>query len=320
VSSVAEQVPSRVAGTFTSKLTALKPLRKVAKFTVVQHYFGIPLAATLLPVGVLLSWRSFAVLSLCLLCLAGVVAATTALDDLTGYRDGGDRINYGTEGRGGRTKPLLQGAVTERSVLVFAVVCEVLALLAGFAALAVAGRWTPLPVALFLGPALLSPHYSWGMRISYRPVGGEVLVFVATVATLLWPYALLSTAGIGALPVAEAVLLGIWFLIVVVSENTNDVAGDRAVGRRTLSVLVSAAAVRRILAGLVAGWVGIAVGCTVAGVFSPVALGFLAPTAAMHVWHLVEVSRRQRWLRGAAISFMAFNLGFAGLLAVNLLR
>jgi 1,4-dihydroxy-2-naphthoate octaprenyltransferase len=320
VTHVAEQTPPGLVEPFASRLAALKPLRKVAKFTVVQHYFGIPLAATLLPAAVLLSWRTFAVLALCLLCLAGVVAATTALDDLTGYRDGSDALNYGAAGRGSRTKPLLQGGVTERSVLVFALTCEVIALLAGFGAIAVAQRWTPLALGLFLVPALLCPHYSWGLRISYRPVGGELLVFCATVATLLWPYALLSDTGIGAMPVAEAVLLGLWFLLVVISENTNDVGGDRAVGRRTVPVIVSLAAVRWILFGLIAGWVGITVAYTVRGVFAPIVFGFLAPTLALHMRHLVEESRRQLWLRGAAISFMAFNLGFAGLLAMNLLR
>jgi 1,4-dihydroxy-2-naphthoate polyprenyltransferase len=319
VTHVADPVQPGPAPPLTVRLAALKPLRKVAKFTVIQHYFGIPLAATLLPTAVVFSQRSLAVLILCLVCLAGVVAATTALDDLTGYRDGSDALNYGAAGRGARTKPLLQGGITERSVLVFAFACEAVALLAGFAALDVANRWTPLPVALFLVPALLSPHYSWGVRISYRPLGAELLVFLATVSTLLWPYALLSRTGIGARPVAEAVLLGLWFLLVVVSENTHDVPGDHAVGRRTLSVILPRPAVRWVLAGLVAGWLAVAAGYTAAGVFTPVALALLAPTLVLHIRHLVEAGR-QRWLRGAAISFMAFNVGFAGLLVANLLR
>lgn len=294
------------------RLAALRPLHKVAKLTVVQHYFGIPLAATLLPATVVWSARSLAVLGLCLLCMAGVVAATTALDDLTGYRDGSDALNYGTAGRGSRTKPLLQGGVSQRSVLGFAAVSEAVALLAGFGALAVASRWTLAPVALFLLPALLSPHYSWGLRISYRPFGGELLVLLATVATLLWPYTLLAGGGTGALPAVEAALLGVWFLIVVASENTNDIPGDRAAGRRTLSVVLGPATMRRVLAGLIASWTGLVAAGVGAGVLTPAVPLLLVPTLALHIWHLAVESRWRRWLRGAAVSFLAFNLGSSG--------
>lgn len=310
--------PLPVRPAAVSRLSAFRRLRKVAKFTVVQHYFGIPLAATLLSAATVLTWRAGAAMVLCLLCMAGVVAATTALDDLNGYRDGSDALNYGAAGRGARVKPMLQGGVTEGSVLAFALVSWALALLAGFGALAVAGRWTPVTVGLFLLPALFSPHYSWGLRISYRPAGGELLILFATAATLLWPYTLLVDGGVSAAPVVQAVLLGLWFVIVVISENANDVRGDRAVGRRTLPVLVPVPVVRGIILGLVVAWAGLVVACVAAGIFAPAAAALLAPTLALHGWHIAVESRHGRWLRGAVISFIAFNLGFVALLALNL--
>jgi 1,4-dihydroxy-2-naphthoate octaprenyltransferase len=312
------RVPGGAPVPLRTRLGALLALTKVAKFTVYQHYFGIALAATLVPWSVAGQWRTGAVLGLCLLSIAGVVATTTALDDLAGYRNGGDARTYGAKGRGSRRKPLLEGTVTERQVAVFASITEAVALLAGVAAFLVAHRFPPLAVLLFLVPAVVSTQYSWGLRLSFHPGGGELLLFGSTVATLLWPYLLIGGTAMSP-ALVQAALLAVWFLVVLMSENAHDAEADRAVGRRTLAAAYPLRLTRVLVAILVAGSVLLELAAVAAGWLGWLALPLLVPAWVLQVLQLRDGLSRGRWLRAAVYGFMAFNLGFLALLGTGAL-
>jgi 1,4-dihydroxy-2-naphthoate polyprenyltransferase len=291
-------------------------LFKVAKFTVHQHYYGLLLVASLLPAGTVRRGRTLAVLAFCLLSMAAVVAVTTALDDLAGYRNGGDSLTYGGQGRGKRRKPLLEGAVTERDVLLFAAVAELVAVAAGLVAFALAGTWSPLALLIFGGAALFSVQYSWGLSVSFHPGGGEALLFGSTAATVWWPYLLLAHR-LNPSVILAGLLLGAWFLVVCLNENANDAAGDRAVGRRTIAAVFPLPVTRVAIVVLYAAAIGGAVLAVVRGWFPAFTLALLVPAWVMQGYHLRLGAGQGRWLRAAVCAFFAVDAGALGLAAAG---
>jgi 1,4-dihydroxy-2-naphthoate polyprenyltransferase len=305
-------LPTRIG----SPLSRFLALFKVAKFTVHQHYYGLLLVASLLPASAVGRGRALAVLAFCLISMAAVVAVTTALDDLSGYRNGGDELTYGTQARGKRRKPLLEGAVTERDVLLFAGVAELIALVAGAIAFILAGTWSPLALLIFAGAALFSVQYSWGLSLSFYPGGGEALLFGSTAATVWWPYLLLAPR-LDAPAVLAGLLLGAWFLIVCLNENANDSAGDRAVGRRTIAVVFPLRVTRLAITTLyLAAIAGVFLGVS-RGWFSAFTPALLVPAWAMQAFHLRLGAVQGRWLRAAIWAFFAVDLGALGLAAAG---
>ncbi|MGH1551962.1 hypothetical protein ACRAWF_06805 [Streptomyces sp. L7] len=89
----------------------------------IQHYFGLFLAWLLLDRATLERPGTTPAMLLFLLGSAAIVACACAADDVAGYRNGSDAINYqeGETLRDIRKKPLLSGAVTERQAIGFAV-------------------------------------------------------------------------------------------------------------------------------------------------------------------------------------------------------
>jgi 1,4-dihydroxy-2-naphthoate octaprenyltransferase len=291
-------------------------LFKVAKFTVHQHYYGLALVVTLLPSATVTGGRAVAALVCCLVSMAAVVAATTALDDLTGFRNGGDALNYGTQGRGKRRKPLLEGAVTERDVLIFSGVAELIALAAGAMAFALAPHRPPLAVALFVGAAVFSVQYSWGLSFSFRAGGGELLVFASTAATVYWPYLILH-GRLEPVALLEGALLGLWFVLVVMNENANDAAGDLAVGRRTLAAAFPLVLTRVLVVGGYLAGPAAVVAAVAAGWLPWLVLVLLVPAWVMQGRHLVLGVRQGRWLRAAIWAFLAIDAAALALAAAN---
>jgi 1,4-dihydroxy-2-naphthoate octaprenyltransferase len=241
---------------------------RLAKLDVYDYYLAllVVLSAVLLP----LDRFDPAVLVTLAVYGAGTVfmtAAMVAFDDLTGYRDGSDTANYKANPtlRRSRRKPLVAGALTEREALRFGWVTAVL----GAAILAVAvltaphaPQWT---IWLTAATFVVALQYSYGLKISYHGFQ-EAFIAGLGLAMVLTPYGLV-TGRFDLFILVQALLFGLGPLLFGVYSNTNDIAGDRAVGRPTVAALTSprgnmlfiaALSVAEFLLGAVASVTGVA--------------------------------------------------------------
>ena len=247
----ADLVPAAAAGEVAAagrrhgRLWAYSKLAKLAFF---DYYLSALVVWALLPPDLRTDPRALLVLLLCTLGWLGTVAATVAFDDVTGYRDGSDARNYDPEQEALRDrarKPLLDGHLTVAAAVRFGWASVGVAVVSLAAALAVAPHrpvWTVLLVPFVL---LISANYSYGLKLSYRGFQ-ELVILASTGLTILIPYGLATgeyTGMVGLL----TYLFGLWSLLVSVYSNLNDVAGDRAAGRRSLAVR----APRRFYLGLI---------------------------------------------------------------------
>ncbi|MFG3205123.1 UbiA family prenyltransferase [Streptomyces sp. NPDC048192] len=218
----------------------LRVYARLGKLDVYDYYLGIFLAlsASLFPVGDFTA-RQALVLTLFLAGEIAVLMAMVALDDVTGFRDGSDLANYGPDNplRSKARKPLVAGTLTVPQALWFAWLSAAAGavLWAGAAALA---PHRPLWALIAAGALFaVSLQYSYGLKISYHGFQEAFLVALGAVLVIV-PYGLVTGEWSGFLTV-QAVLFGFGPLMFGVYSNTNDVAGDRAVGRPTVAALVS---------------------------------------------------------------------------------
>lgn len=179
-----------------------------------------------------------------------VIVALVALDDVTGYRDGSDGRNYGPDNplRKKLRKPLVAGTLTETEALRFAWITATLGALAWGASVAVAPHrpmWTLVLIAVTF---VLALQYSYGLKISYRGFQ-EIYLVVLGAALVLGPLGL-ATGMFSGFWLVQAVLFGFGPLMFGVYSNTNDVEGDRSVGRPTVAALVSARGNARFIGAL----------------------------------------------------------------------
>ncbi|MFF0461865.1 UbiA family prenyltransferase [Streptomyces mexicanus] len=218
----------------------LRAYARLGKLDVYDYYLGIflALAAALFPLGSFTA-RQGVVLALFLVGEVAVLMAMVALDDVTGFRDGSDLANYGPDNplRSKARKPLVAGVLTVPQALRFAwsSAAAGAVLWAGAAALA---PHRPLWALVAAGALfVVSLQYSYGLKISYHGFQEVFLVALGAVLVVV-PYGLMTGGWSGFLMV-QAVLFGFGPLMFGVYSNTNDVAGDRAVGRPTVAALVS---------------------------------------------------------------------------------
>ncbi|CAL9587695.1 UbiA family prenyltransferase [Streptomyces albus] len=213
---------------------------RLGKLDVYDYYPSIvvALAAVLLPLSRFEAAQGWT-LGLFLAGEVLVVMAMVALDDVTGYRDGSDAANYGPNDplRRKLRKPLIAGTLTLREALAFAWVTAAAGAVLWAGAVAVAPHrpgWTLVLVPVLFVVAL---QYSYGVKISYHGFQ-EVFLVGLGVALVLAPYGLVA-GRFSWFVLVLAVLFGFGPLMFGVYSNTNDIPGDRAVGRPTVACLVS---------------------------------------------------------------------------------
>ncbi|WFB09479.1 UbiA family prenyltransferase [Streptomyces sp. LX-29] len=248
----------------------LRAYVKLGKLSFYDYYLSLFVVWVALPEPLLWEGRSWAVLALYTLGYVGVVAATVALDDVTGIRDGSDARNYSPESGALRDlsrKPLLSGALTVRQAELFGWGAALWGAVLWTATLAVAPHSAPWTAVAMLLVLLSNAQYSYGLKISYR--GGQELILVTPGLAVLLPYALL-TGEVTGLIVLETVLVGLWSLLVSVYSNINDVEGDRLAGRRNLATLSSPAGYRRVVIGF--------------HLLEPLAVGVAVAVGAVPAW------------------------------------
>lgn len=239
---------------------------RLAKLDIFDYYLGLLVVWSLLPAELLLDGRVLVTLVLFLLSEICVVAAAVAFDDVTGYRDGSDPINYGPDAPARRLarKPLLTGELTLSEAVGFG--WAALAAAVAFAAAAVAvapfqPTWAIVVTAVTLAAAV---QWSWGLKLSHRGFN-EVILAGVGVAWLLAPYGLVTGSASGFVAV-QAVVFGLGPLLFGVYSNTNDIAGDASVGRRTAATMLSARGNAGFIAAVSIAQVLLVVGAPLAGV------------------------------------------------------
>jgi 1,4-dihydroxy-2-naphthoate octaprenyltransferase len=291
-------------------------LVRLSKIRVFQHYFGLALAWVML--GPEVGHRPGAVPAMLLFLLgsAAIVACACSADDIAGFRNGSDAVNYKSSEplRDIRAKPLLSGAVSERQAVTFSVVSGAVAVAAGVAAFWQLRWQAPAAAyALYLAGFAISVQYSAGLKISFHRGGAEALLCLTTAAGLLAPF--LAVNRRWSPPAVEAaLLLGLWLVMVSSCSNVNDAAGDGSVGRRTLAVSTGGVVPK---VAMVAFFV-VSVGLVLALTFSTARWPLWAPLTtlpaiAVHAWQLYVGPGLGRWLEARRLGLIAYNLGCVGI-------
>ncbi|UED87361.1 UbiA family prenyltransferase [Streptomyces profundus] len=229
--------PPRVAQRPESKL---RSYARLGKLDVYDYYpsIAVALSAAMFPLA-RFGADAAGTLALFLFGEVLVVMAMVALDDITGYHDGSDAANYGPDHplRNVLRKPLVAGTLTLREAHRFAWGCAGAGAALWAAGVAIAPHrpgWALLLIGVLFVVAL---QYSYGVKISYH---GFQEIFLAGLGAglVVAPYALVAGEFSGFVLV-QGVLFGCGPLLFGVYSNTNDIAGDRSVGRRTVAASVS---------------------------------------------------------------------------------
>lgn len=212
---------------------------KLAKLDIVDYYLGVLVVWALLAPALRLDLGVLTTMGVFLLGEVLVIVAMVALDDLTGYRDGSDAANYAPDAPARKLdrKPLVAGTLTEPQVLRFALVTAAVGAAVWLGALAVAPHRPVWTVALVAVTYFFALQYSWGVKLSYH---GFQEFFLAALgwALVLAPYGL-ATGRVDGVVVVQALVFGLGPLLFGVYSNTNDVDGDRRVGRPTVAALTT---------------------------------------------------------------------------------
>ncbi|MGF1428820.1 UbiA family prenyltransferase [Kitasatospora sp. LaBMicrA B282] len=212
---------------------------RLAKLDIYDYYLATPLLlAMLLPAGRLTA-DGWAVALLLLVGGVAMFAGLCSFDDITGYRDGSDAANYGPDAPARRLarKPLIAGTLGEAQAHRFAWAATAGQFGCWGLALLVAPHRPWWAVAAMLLCLFAGFQYSWWLRLSYRGWQEFLLAGYGWVFVLV-PFGL-TTGELPAFALVQGLVFGLGPLLFGVYSNVNDIAGDRAVGRRTVAVLAS---------------------------------------------------------------------------------
>lgn len=264
--------------------------------------------------------RTFALLAVTLLAYVAMVATAGTMDDVTGYRDGTDWINYRNSDPTGlrpiTRKPLLLGWCTEAQAVAYARFAAVVCLTAVVASWAAAGQepWWYLP--LYLLVMVIGFQYSAGLKLSYLGAQ-ELVLFTVKFGSVFFPFALV-TGDTASVVTVQALLFATWFVQVSIMSNSHDVEGDRQANRRTMAVLLSEAGHHRFIAGVFCtGWL-IAVAGLLTGALSPWICVTLVPVVALQARQLRLSVGEHRYLEARRIGFRVLRTGVPILSLINI--
>ncbi len=245
-----------------------------------------------------------------LLALVVALALQVAVNYANDYSDG----RRGTDAeRVGPMRLVGSGAATPRQVLLAAGVAFGVAAVAGLALAALSSWWL---VAVGAVCILAAWTYTGGpLPYGYRALG-EVFVFVffGLVAVVGTTFA--QTLSVEGLAVAASVPVGLLIVAILVVNNLRDLAGDAAVGKRTLAVLLGDRATRLLFVGLFVVAFAVVAGI---GIVRPWALiGLLAAPLAVPPARTVLTGGRGPALIGALQGTGQLTLATGVLLAGGL--
>lgn len=294
---------------------------RLAKLDVFDYYLSllVVLSAVLLPVG------EFGLGTLPILAAFGlgevfVIAAMVTLDDITGYRDGSDIANYGPDAplRRKLRKPLVAGTITEAQALRFATGTAIVGAALWALAIAVSPRPPVWAVTLIAVTFVVSLQYSYGIKLSYR---GAQELFLAALgwSLVLAPYGLV-TGGFSGFILIQALLFGLGPLLFGVYSNTNDIDGDRRVGRPTVAALVSARGNAIFIACLSVFEFGLGLFASLTGVAPWWFVLLMLPATALRARQYTLGFRTGDIMRARRLGFRVHRLTVLLLIIANLLH
>jgi 1,4-dihydroxy-2-naphthoate octaprenyltransferase len=290
---------------------------QLGKLGIVEPWLGFFVAVSLLGGAAVASARSLCILALTLASTIAAFALTCCLDDISGARDGVDQANHRGGARWGVSKPILEGRLSERRALGYA---RLLGALTALGYLGVVALAWPLPGWVVVATAavvLLAASYSYGPKLSYRGAG-EPVIFAATAGTVLIPYLLVARVPSWT-AVIDAVLVGSWNVQVMIFSNTQDAAGDRAAGRRTIAARLSERGNRLYIACLFIFWGAVTLVALVAGLAPSGYVPALVVVWALQVFQLWTGLVKGRCLQARRWGFRVVRAGTAALVIANLL-
>jgi 1,4-dihydroxy-2-naphthoate octaprenyltransferase len=206
------------------------------------------------------------------LALVVALALQVAVNYANDYSDG----TRGTDAdRVGPMRLVGSGAASPRQVLAAAGIAFGVAAAAGLALAALSSWWLVAVGAVCMVAAWT---YTGGpIPYGYRALG-EVFVFVFFGPVAVVGTTFVQTGSIDALAVAASVVPGLQITALLVVNNLRDLAGDAAVGKRTLAVVLGDRATRWFYVGLFVAAFAVVAGI---GVVRPWALlGLLAAPLA----------------------------------------
>ncbi|PZT70747.1 1,4-dihydroxy-2-naphthoate prenyltransferase [Streptomyces sp. SW4] len=302
------------------RASRLRSYVRLGKLDVYDYYLSVFVALSAAAAGT--AGLDPAALPAVVLLLAGevlLVASSVALDDITGFLDGSDLTNYGPDHplRNKLRKPLVSGALTLRQARGFAAGTAAGAAVLWAAAVAVAPH-RPTGTLVLMGVLYAGAlQYSWGLKLSYHGFQESFLVAIGAgfvlaphgLATGSWPQFLL----------VQAVLFGFGPLMFGVYSNTNDVDGDRAVGRPTVAARTSARGNARFVAALCVLECAVGVGASAAGIAPWWFPLVMLPATALRAVQYVTGFRRGDTMRARRLGFTTHRLATALLVTANLL-
>jgi 1,4-dihydroxy-2-naphthoate octaprenyltransferase len=223
----------------TSRPDRARAYLRLAKLDIIDYYLALPVAWSLMVPTARTTPRILLVLGLFLLGEVFVIASAVAFDDVTGFRDGSDAMNYGSDAQRRRLarKPLVSGALGADEAVRFALLTAAVGTLLWGTAAALAPFHPAWVLATALVCLLTAVQYSWGLKISYHG-WQELFLMGFGVGMVLVPYGL-ATGRITAFAALQAVLFGCGPMLFGLYSNTNDAEGDAQVGRRTVAALLT---------------------------------------------------------------------------------
>lgn len=292
---------------------------RLAKLDIVDYYIGLPLVLAMLAPALRWQGGTLGLLALILLAEVAVVAAMVAFDDVTGYRDGSDAANYGSDAARRRLarKPLVAGTLTELQALRFAWTATAVSAVLWAVVVMLAPHQPAWAVALAVLCVVASVQYSWGLKISYR--GFQELFLVGLgVGWVLVPYGLL-TGELDGFVAVQALLFGFGPMLFGLYSNTNDADGDHAAGRITVAARVSPRLNTAFIIAVTAAESALITGSTLLGIspwWFPVVL---VPVFALRVVQLFVGFVRGDILRARRMAIHTHRVTVAILIAANLL-
>ncbi|WP_243787958.1 UbiA family prenyltransferase [Saccharopolyspora gloriosae] len=276
---------------------------RLGKLDVYDYYLSIlVVAAAVLPLAAVGAGS----LPMLLLFLAGEVCVLVALvsfDDVTGFRDGSDIANYGPNDplRKKLRKPLVAGTLSEREAVRFGWAAAAAGAALWGAAIALAPNrpmWTLMVIAVTY---VIGLQYSYGLKLSYHGLQ-EAFIAALGVALVLAPYGL-ATGEFSGFVLVQAVLFGFGPLMFGVYSNTNDVEGDRGVGRPTVAALTTPRGNALFIGALSLGEFLLVLGASLTGVAPWWFVVLLLPASALR-------ARQYQLGFGAGDIMRARKLGF----------
>lgn len=242
-----------------------------------------------------------------LACLAVAVLLQIGVNYTNDYSDG---IRGTDAHRVGPVRLTASGRVKPRAVLVTGLIFFALAAVVGAAIVVRTGQWWMLAVG---AACIIAGWFYTGGKRPYGYFGlGEVFVFVF--------FGLVATLGttwvqIGALPLQAwlgAIAAGLFACAVLLANNLRDIDQDRAVRKRTLTVLIGRRATQVLFTLFVLAPFGIA--AFLALIFPIAWLALLALLAALPAVLIVWTYRQPKELVVALVLTSLTSVLFAGAL------